>query len=33
MNPINKKDNKYFQYNVTVALNHAEVRKKSARNK
>ena len=32
MNPINEKDNKYFQYNVTVAFNHAEVKKKSARN-
>ena len=28
MNPINKKDNKYLQYNVTVALNQVEVRKK-----
>ena len=28
MNPINEKDNKYFQYNVTVAFNHAEVKKK-----
>ena len=27
MNPINEKDNKYFQYNVTVAFYHAEVKK------
>ena len=25
--PINKKDKKYFQYTVTVALNHAEIKK------
>ena len=24
INPINKKDNKCFQYNVAVALNHEE---------
>ena len=27
MNPINKKDNKCFQYPVTVALNHEEIGK------
>ena len=27
INPINKKDNKYFQYTVTVALNHEEIGK------
>ena len=27
INPINKKDNKCFQYPVTVALNHEEVKK------
>ena len=27
INPINKKDNKYFQYAVTVALNHEEIKK------
>ena len=27
MNPINKKDNKCFQYAVTVALNHEEIKK------
>ena len=27
MNPINKKDNKCFQYAVTVALNLEEIRK------
>ena len=26
-NPINKKDNKRFQYAVTVVLNHEEIRK------
>ena len=26
-NPINKKDNKYFQIHVTVALNHEETKK------
>ena len=29
INPINKKDNKCFQYAVTVALNHEEIVKKS----
>ena len=27
INPINKKDNKCFQYAVTVALNHDEIKK------
>ena len=27
MNPINKKDNKCFQYAVKVALNHEELKK------
>ena len=27
INPINKKDSKYFQYAVTVALNHEEIKK------
>ena len=27
MNPINKKDNKWFQYAVTVELNHEETKK------
>ena len=27
INSINKKDNKCFQYTVTVALNHKEIRK------
>ena len=27
INPINKKYNKYFQYAVTVALNHKELKK------
>ena len=27
INPINKKDNKCFQYAVTVALNHEEIEK------
>ena len=31
INPINKKDNKSFQYAVTVALNHEEIRKHSER--
>ena len=26
-NPINKKDNKCFQYNVTVTLNYKEIKK------
>ena len=28
INPINKKDNKCFQYAVTVTLNHKEIKKK-----
>ena len=31
LNPTNKKDNKCFQYAVTVALNHEEIRKDSER--
>ena len=27
INPIDKKDNKWFQYAVTVLLNHEEIRK------
>ena len=27
INPINKKDNKYFQYAITLALNHKEIKK------
>ena len=27
INPINKKDNKCFQYTVTVALNHEEIKR------
>ena len=27
INPINKKDNKCFQYSVTVSLNHEEIKK------
>ena len=27
INPINKKDNHYFQYAVTVVLNHEEMKK------
>ena len=27
INPINKKDNKCFQYTVTVALNYEEIKK------
>ena len=26
-NPINKKDNKYFEYSITVTLNHEEILK------
>ena len=26
INPINKKDNKYFQYPVTVVLNYEEIK-------
>ena len=29
INPINKKDNKCFQYAITVALNHEDIRKHS----
>ena len=29
INPINKEDNKYFQYAVTVALNYEEIKKDS----
>ena len=32
INPVNEKDNKYFQYPVTVALNHEEIKKRSAKN-
>ena len=31
MNPINKKDNKCFQYAVTVALNNEDIGKHSER--
>ena len=31
INPINKKDNKCFQYAVTVALNHEEIKKNPQR--
>ena len=31
INLINKKDNKYFQYTVKVALNHEEIRKNPER--
>ena len=31
INPINKKDNKYFQYAVTVTLNHEQIRKNPER--
>ena len=31
INPINKKDNKCFQYAVTVALNHEEIKKDNQR--
>ena len=31
INPINKKDNKCFQYAVTVALNHKEIEKHTER--
>ena len=27
INPINKKDSKYFQYAITVVLNHEEIKK------
>ena len=29
MNPINKKNNKYFQYTATIALNHEKNWKKA----
>ena len=32
INPISKKDNKCFQYSVTVALKHEEIKKKSPKN-
>ena len=32
INPINEKDNKCFQYTVTVALNYEEIKKRSAKN-
>ena len=32
INPINKKDNKCFQYAVTVALNHEEMKKDPKKN-
>ena len=32
INPINKKDSKCFQYAITVALNHEEIKKKSSKN-
>ena len=31
-NPISKKDNKCFQYIVTVALNNEEIKKRSTKN-
>ena len=31
INPLNKKDNKCFQYAVTVALNHVEIKKDQQR--
>ena len=31
INPINKKDNKCFQYDITVAFNHKEIGKHSER--
>ena len=33
LNAINKKDNKCFQYHVTVALNNEEIKKSSKNNK
>ena len=33
INPIDKIDNKYFQYDITIALNHAEIGKHAERNK
>ena len=32
INPINKKDNKCFQYVVTVALNHEKIKNRSRKN-
>ena len=32
INPINKRDNKYFQSPVTVALNYEEIEKRSTKN-
>ena len=32
INSINKKDNKYLQYAVTVALNHEDIREKITKN-
>ena len=32
INPINKKDDKCFQYAVTVALNYEEIKKRNAKN-
>ena len=32
INPISKKDNKGFQYAVTIVLNHKEIGKKSWKN-
>ena len=32
INPINKKNNKCFQYAVTVALNYEEIKKRAAKN-
>ena len=32
INPINEKDNKCFQYAITVALNHEEMKKRPAKN-
>ena len=32
INHINEKDNKCFKFNVTVALNYEEIKKKSAKN-
>ena len=32
INPINKKDNKCFQYAITVALNHEEMKKRPTKN-
>ena len=29
INPINKKDNKFFQYALTVTLNYEEIKKRS----